>query len=66
MDNDEILPPKKTAGLLAELVAQDLDRLSRDEVETRITMLEREIARCRARLTDASAMRSAAENLFKS
>lgn len=65
MDNDEILPPKKTSGPLAELIAQDLDRLSRDEVEHRITILNAEVARCRARLSDASAIRSAADSLFK-
>jgi uncharacterized small protein (DUF1192 family) len=65
MDNDEILPPKKTSGPLAELTAQDLDRLSRDEVEQRIKVLEAEVARCRARLSDASAIRSAADSLFR-
>lgn len=65
MDSDEILPPKKTGGPLAELTAQDLDPLSRDEVEHRIKVLEDEIARCRARLSDASAIRSAADSLFR-
>ena len=65
MDNDDILPPKKTSGPLAELVAQDLDRMGRDEVAARIAVLEGEIARCRARLDDTSAIRSAAENLFR-
>lgn len=66
MDEDELAPPRKTSGLLAGLIMQDLDRMSRDEVEARIATLEGEIARCRARLADASAVRSAAERLFKS
>jgi uncharacterized small protein (DUF1192 family) len=66
MDDDDLTPPKKTSGLLAELIMQDLDRMSRDEVEARITTLESELARCRARLADASAVFTAAERLFKS
>ena len=65
MDNDELLPPKKTSGLLAELMKEDLDRLSRDEVLARIVALESEIARAKARLNDASAIRSAADDLFR-
>jgi uncharacterized small protein (DUF1192 family) len=65
MDQDDILPPRKTSGPLAELIAQDLDRLGRAEVEHRIGVLEAEVARCRARLASASALRSAADELFK-
>ena len=65
MDMDEILPPKKTGGALAALAAEDLDRLSADEVRLRIAVLEAEIARAKARLNDASALRSAAEGLFR-
>ncbi|GGI67003.1 hypothetical protein GCM10007973_00020 [Polymorphobacter multimanifer] len=65
MDMDEILPAKKTSGPLAELVAQDLDRMGQGEVETRIAVLEGEIARCRTRLASASALRSAADELFR-
>lgn len=65
MDNDELLPPKRTSGPLAELIKEDLDRLSRDEVKLRIAALEGEIARSKARLNDASAIRSAADDLFK-
>jgi len=65
MDNDDLLPPQKTYGPLAELLKEDLDRLSRDEVLLRIATLEGEIARAKARLNDASALRSAAEDLFK-
>ncbi len=62
---DELLPKKPTHGPLAELAREDLDRLSADEVRLRITALETEIARCRARLTSATALRSEADQLFK-
>jgi uncharacterized small protein (DUF1192 family) len=65
MDLDDILPPKKTSGPLAELIREDLDRYSRDEVLTRIAALETEIARCRTRLDSATALRSAADDLFR-
>lgn len=65
MDNDDIIPPRKTSGALAELIAQDLDRLSRDEMAHRIATLETEIARCKARLDNASALRSVADDLFR-
>jgi len=65
MDNDELLPPKKASGALADLMKEDLDRLSRDEVLARIVALEAEIARAKARLNDASAVRSAADDLFR-
>jgi uncharacterized small protein (DUF1192 family) len=65
MDMDELLPPKKTAGALAELLREDLDRLSREEVTLRIATLEAEIARCKARLESATALRSAADELFR-
>jgi uncharacterized small protein (DUF1192 family) len=65
MDLDDMLPPKKTSGPLSELIREDLDRLSRDEVMARIAALEAEIARCRARLDSATALRSAADQLFR-
>ncbi|WP_439534336.1 DUF1192 family protein [Polymorphobacter sp.] len=65
MDVDDILPPRKTSGPLAELIREDLDRLSRDEVLARIATLEAEIARCRTRLESATALRSAADELFR-
>jgi uncharacterized small protein (DUF1192 family) len=65
MDMDELLPPKKTSGALAELIREDLDRLSRDEVLARIATLEGEITRCKARLNSADSLRSAAEDLFR-
>lgn len=62
---DELLPPRKTQGPLAELAREDLDRLSRDEVLARIVALEAEILRCKARLESAVSLRSAAEGLFR-
>ena len=65
MDMDELLPPKKTSGPLAELLREDLDRLSGDEVLARIATLEAEITRCRTRLENADSLRSVAEGLFR-
>jgi uncharacterized small protein (DUF1192 family) len=65
MDMDDLLPPRKTQGPLAELAREDLDRLSRDEVLSRIAALEAEIARCKVRLDSAVSLRSAAEGLFR-
>lgn len=62
---DELLPPRKTQGPLAELAREDLDRLSRDEVLARIVALEAEISRCKTRLESAVFLRSAAEGLFR-
>jgi uncharacterized small protein (DUF1192 family) len=65
MDMDELLPPKKTSGPLADLAREDLERLSREEVLVRIAALEAEIARCHTRLESATALRSAADALFR-
>jgi uncharacterized small protein (DUF1192 family) len=50
---------------LAILARQDLDPLSQDELDERITALEAEIARVRAHMEAASRHRSAADALFK-
>ena len=64
MDLDEILP-ERTDDPLVQLVRQDLDPLSNDELGKRIAILEAEIERCRARMTRATSHRSAAESLFR-
>lgn len=63
MDIDDLLP-RKGNDPLASLVSEDLDRLSRDELLERITLLEGEIARTRAKLEGARRHRSAADALF--
>lgn len=65
MDMEDILPPPRKGSALAELVAEDLDRLSVSELDTRIATLEGELARTRAKRDGASKFRSAADDLFK-
>ncbi|MEA3034621.1 MAG: hypothetical protein QOH04_380 [Sphingomonadales bacterium] len=64
MDLDELFPGKP-ADPLAQLVKQDLDPLSVEELEERIATLEREIARSRAKMNAAVNHRASAEALFK-
>lgn len=47
------------------LMAHDLDRLSLDELDRRIRLLEAEIDRTRARRATAGSVRSAADELFR-
>jgi len=65
MDIDDILPPPRKDSALAQLVAEDLDRLSVSELDTRIATLEGEVARTQAKRDGASRFRSAADELFK-
>lgn len=64
MDLDELFPDKP-GDPLAQLVKQDLDPLSVDELHARIAILEGEIARVRAKIAAAIDHRSSAENLFR-
>lgn len=64
MDFDELFP-KKPDDPLALLVRQDLDPLSVEELEARITALEGEIARSRTRIDFAVHHRASADSLFK-
>ncbi|MEO9601206.1 DUF1192 domain-containing protein [Parasphingorhabdus sp.] len=64
MDDDENLP-RKTNDPLAALVKQDLDPLSVDELDERISALKSEINRCEAKKSFAVSHRASAENLFK-
>lgn len=63
MDPDDP-PPKRTDDPLRALAAQDLDPFSVAELDSRITALEAEIVRTRARRHSAAAFRSAADRLF--
>lgn len=65
MDMDDILPPPRKDSALAQLLAEDLDRLSVSELDARIAALEGEVARTRAKRDGASKFRSAADSLFK-
>ena len=65
MDLDDLMPRRKPDDALAVLSRQDLDPLSVEELEARITALEAETARTRRKLEGAKSFRSAADSLFK-
>ena len=56
--------PRPKADPLAGLEKQDLDPLSRFELEARITALEAEIDRTRAKLAATGSVKSNADALF--
>jgi uncharacterized small protein (DUF1192 family) len=62
---DEADLPRKKADVLADLAAQDLDRLSIAELDARIAVLEAELARTRTKRAGAADFRAAADSLFK-
>jgi uncharacterized small protein (DUF1192 family) len=64
MDLDELFPDKPSDPL-TQLVRQDLDPLSVEELEARIAALEGEIARVRAKMEHAVNHRASADALFK-
>ncbi|MEH6828526.1 DUF1192 domain-containing protein [Parasphingorhabdus sp.] len=64
MDDDENLP-RNANDPVALLVKQDLDPLSVDELDQRISLLKSEISRCEAKKSFAVTHRASAENLFK-
>ena len=63
MDDD--LPTRRDDPVAAVL-RQDIDSLSRDELDDRIDRLREEIARCEARKSFATTHRNAADKLFGS
>ncbi|MGC1468578.1 MAG: DUF1192 domain-containing protein [Sphingorhabdus sp.] len=64
MDMDDNLPLRGTDPL-SQLIRQDLDPLSIDELKERILALKAEIARCETKIDAASSHMSAADALFK-
>jgi uncharacterized small protein (DUF1192 family) len=64
MDADENLPLRRDDPL-ANLVRQDLDPLSVDELRARISALNAEIERCEGKIAFATSHRSAADALFR-
>lgn len=64
MDMDDNLPLRGTDPL-SQLLRQDLDPLSIDELKERIEVLKSEIVRCEAKVGAASSHRNAADALFK-
>ena len=64
MDLDELFP-SRPGDPLVELVRQDLDPLSIDELAERIETLKGEIARVEAHVAKVQQHRSAADDIFK-
>ena len=64
MDLDELFP-KKSGDPLAELIRQDLDPLSVDELRARIVVLQSEIDRVQAKIDASIDFRASAEAIFK-
>jgi len=64
MDLDELFPDKPDDPL-KQLVKQDLDPLSVEELQARITILESEIARVKVKMEFAVNHRASADELFK-
>jgi uncharacterized small protein (DUF1192 family) len=64
VDLDELFPSKPDDPV-TQLVKQDLDPLSVEELEARIAVLEGEIERVRAKMEAAVNHRASAEDLFK-
>ena len=64
MDLDELFPDKPKDPL-AQLIKQDLDPLSVEELNERVETLEGEIARVKAKIEAAVNHRASAEDLFK-
>jgi Uncharacterized small protein containing a coiled-coil domain len=64
MDADDLFPKSVNDPLVA-LQRQDLDPLSVEELTGRISALESEIARTKAKINSAVNHRASAESLFK-
>jgi uncharacterized small protein (DUF1192 family) len=64
MDMEDYLP-RKADDALAQLHKQDLDPLSVSELEARISGLEAEIIRTRAKLSHAASHKASADALFR-
>jgi uncharacterized small protein (DUF1192 family) len=64
MDLDELFPDKPKDPL-TQLVRQDLDPLSVEELNARIEVLEGEIARVRAKIENAVNFRASADAIFR-
>lgn len=65
MDHDDALPRARPGDLIAQLIREDLDRLSVSELEHRIDLLTSEIERTRTKMHSAVHHKASAEALFK-
>jgi uncharacterized small protein (DUF1192 family) len=64
MDLDELFAKRPDDPLVA-LLKQDIDKLSIEELEERIEVLQGEITRCAGKVTFAKNHRDAADALFR-
>jgi uncharacterized small protein (DUF1192 family) len=64
MDIEDILPKRKD-DFLTQVIREDLDRLSVEELRERIVLLEAEVKRVSIKLEGATSFKSAAAALFK-
>ena len=64
MEPDDLFA-KRPDDPVNQLIRQDIDHLSVDELEERISALQGEIERCRAKIEKAVNHRATAESLFK-
>lgn len=64
MEPDDLFA-KRPDDPVKQLARQDIDYLSVDELEARITALQTEIERCRSKIESAVNHRATAEGLFK-
>lgn len=63
MDLDDL--PRPSGDAASKLAAEDLSPYSQDELDERIALLEKEIARVAAHRDTAASHRQAADQLFK-
>lgn len=63
MTEDDL--PRPRSDTLTALAREDLDKLSDGEIHARIAALRAEIARAEGRLHDSSAVKAAADALFR-
>ncbi|ABQ66499.1 hypothetical protein HY78_27290 [Rhizorhabdus wittichii DC-6] len=64
MEPDDLFA-KRPDDPVTQLVRQDIDHLSVDELEARIAALQGEIERCGTKIRNALSHRATAESLFK-
>lgn len=64
MDAEDLLS-KRPESPLAQLLREDLDRFSVEELGARIAGLETELARTRVKRDSATAFRATADRLFR-
>lgn len=64
MDLDDLFA-RRPDDPLTQLVKQDLDPLSVDELRERVAILESEVARVKAKIEGAVNFRASADGLFK-